>query len=82
MKSRSLLLIALVVIGGTPNAGGRQEPSYRDVAKLLLDDGEARERAKETLVASKDTTLLAPSTMSLFSFTSLGGVRRYAKLQR
>ena len=62
--------------------GGRQEPSYRDVAKLLLDDGEARERAKETLVASKDTTLLAPSTMSLFSFTSLGGVRRYAKLQR
>ena len=72
MKSRSLLLIALVVIGGTPNAGGRQEPSYRDVAKLLLDDGEARERAKETLVASKDTTLLAALNDVLVFFYVIG----------
>ena len=59
MKARNLLLIALVVTGGIPNAGGRQQAGYRDVAKLLLDDGEARDDAKETLLASKDTTLLA-----------------------
>ena len=72
MKARNLLLIALVSIVGIPNAGGRQQAGYNDVAKLLLDRGQARDDAKKTLVASKDTSLLAALNDVLVFFHVIG----------